>query len=50
MLDCVPGIATDDWQAKPSPLAEMNSAPGEIIWSTLFPEEVSSAILDLADD
>ena len=46
LLDCVPGIATDDWLAEPPPLAEMNPAPGEIIWSTLFPADVSSVILE----
>lgn len=46
LLDCVPGIATDDWQPEPSPVAEMNAGSGEIIWSTLFPSTVASAILD----
>lgn len=50
LLDCVPGIAADDWQPEPSPLAEMNPGSGEIIWSTLFPSEVASAILDLDDE
>lgn len=50
LLDCVPGIAADDWQPEPSPLAAMNPASGEIIWSTMFPSEVATAILDLEDD
>lgn len=50
LLDCVPGIAADDWQPEPSPLAEMNPASGEIIWSTLLPPEVASTILDLDDE
>ena len=50
LLDCVPGVAPEDWQPEPSPLAEMNPGSGEIIWSTLFPSEVASAILDLAVD
>lgn len=50
LLDCVPGVAADSWQAEPSPLVEMSPAPGEIIWSTLFPSEVASAILYLDDD
>jgi len=51
LLDCVPGVAPDDWQPEPSPLAEMNPGSGEIIWSTLFPSEVANAILELdADD
>lgn len=49
LLDCVPGIAADDWQPEPSPLAELNPASGEIIWSTLLPSEVASRILDLDD-
>lgn len=50
LLDCVPGVAVDDWQAEPSPLVEMSPAPGEIIWSTLFPSEVASAVLELDDE
>lgn len=50
LLDCVPGVASDDWQPEPSPLAEMNPGSGEIIWSTLFPSEIASAILDMDDD
>lgn len=47
LLDCVPGVSVDDWQAEPSPIAEMEPTTGEIIWSTLFPSEVARAILDL---
>ena len=47
LLDCVPGVAPEDWQPEPSPLAEMNPSPGEIIWSTLFPSETAREILDL---
>lgn len=50
LLDCVPGVSPDDWQPEPSPLAEMNPGSGEIIWSTLFPSEIASAILDMDDD
>jgi hypothetical protein len=50
LLDCVPGIAPDDWQPEPSPLAEMNPGSGEIIWSTLFPSEVANEILELDVD
>lgn len=50
LLDCVPGVAPQDWQPEPSPLAEMNPGLGEIIWSTLFPSQVASAILDLDVD
>ena len=50
LLDCVPGITTDAWQPEPSPLAAMEPSPGEIIWSTLFPSEVASAILELDAD
>ena len=46
LLDSVPGISFDDWQPEPSSLAEMNPAPGEIVWSTLFPSEIASAILE----
>lgn len=50
LLDCVPGVTPDDWLPEPSPLAEMNPGPGEITWSTLFPSNVASAILDLVDE
>lgn len=51
LLDCVPGIDPDEWQPEPSPLVALEPAPGEIVWSTLFPPEVAKAILDLdADD
>jgi hypothetical protein len=47
LLDCVPGIRPDDWQDEPAALVEMQPQTGEIIWSTMFPSEVASAILDL---
>lgn len=47
ILDCVPGVSADDWQPEPSALAEMDPAPGEIIWSTILPPEVASRVLDL---
>lgn len=50
LLDCVPGITPDEWQPEPSPLAEMEPSPGEIIWSTLFPSAVAGAILELDAD
>lgn len=50
LLDCVPGVAPEDWQPEPSPVAEIKSGSGEIVWSTLFPPEVANAILELDDD
>ncbi len=50
LLDCVPGVRPEDWQAEPSPLAEMEPGSGEIIWSTLFPSEVATAVLELDAD
>lgn len=50
LLDCVPGVSPEDWQPEPSSLAEMEPSPGEIIWSTLLPSEVASAILQFAPD
>jgi hypothetical protein len=47
LLDCVPGVERDAWQPEPSSVAGIDPGPGEIIWSTLFPSEVASAILDL---
>ncbi|GAB3713924.1 hypothetical protein GCM10027598_21660 [Amycolatopsis oliviviridis] len=50
LLDCVPGVTKDDWQPEPSELAAMEPAPGEIVWSTLFPSEIASTILELDAD
>lgn len=50
LLDCIPGISPQDWQAEPSQLVEMDASPGEIIWSTLFPAEVADAILAMVDE
>lgn len=50
LLDCVPGVDRDDWQPEPSSVAGMNPGSGEVIWSTLFPSEVASAVLDLDDE
>lgn len=50
LLDCVPGVAPEDWQPEPSPPAEMNPGSGEIVWSTLFPSEIVRAVLDLDGD
>lgn len=50
LLDCVPGVSPEDWQPEPSSIAEMNPKPGEIIWSTLFPPNVASMILDFEDE
>lgn len=50
LLDCVPGVSPEDWQPEPSPVAEMEPGPAEIIWSTLLPPGAAAAILDLAPD
>lgn len=47
LLDCVPGVDRDEWQPEPSAVAGLNPGSGEVIWSTLFPSEVASTILDL---
>ena len=47
LLDGVPGVAPEDRQPEPSPIAEMEPATGEIIWSTPFPSEIANAILGL---
>lgn len=50
LLGCVPGVNADDRQPEPSPLAEMQPNPGEVIWSTLFPSKVASTILGVDAD
>lgn len=50
LLDCVPGVSPDDWQPEPSDVADMTPAPGEVIWSTLLPPGVASAIMELTAD
>lgn len=47
VLDCVPGIEPSDWQVEPSSVAGISPQPGEIIWSTLLPPQVSQEILEL---
>ena len=49
ILDCVPGVAEEDWQPEPSPIAEMKPASGEVIWSTLLPPEAAAEILRLSE-
>lgn len=46
LLSCVPGVEADDWQPEPSPLAELEPGPGEIIWSTLLAPEIATVILE----
>lgn len=50
LLDCVPGVASDDWQPEPSTVAGMEPLSGQVIWSTLFPPEVASQVLDLVEE
>lgn len=50
LLDCVPGVASDDWQPEPSTVAGMEPLSGQVIWSTIFPPEVASQVLDLAEE
>jgi hypothetical protein len=44
----VPGVDRDDWQPEPSSVAGIDPGPGQVIWSTLFPPGIASAILGLA--
>lgn len=50
LLDCVPGVASDDWQPEPSKVAGMEPGSGQVIWSTLFAPEVARQVLELAED
>lgn len=49
LLDCVPGVPSDDWQLEPSTVAGIEPASGEIIWSTLLTAEVANVILEMDD-
>ncbi len=50
LLDCVPGVDRDDWQPEPSTVAGMNPGSGKVIWSTMFPSDIASLILELDDE
>ena len=50
LLDCVPGIAPDDWQPEPSDVPGIQPSPGQIVWSTILPPEAADAILDIHTD
>lgn len=47
MMDSLPGVQTDEWGPEPGGIADLQPAPGEIIWSALLSPEVADRILDL---
>jgi hypothetical protein len=49
LLDCVPGVAPEDWQPEPSEIADLEPAPGEIVWSTILPPEAAQEVLAVQD-
>lgn len=49
ILDAVPGINRDDWQAEPGGVAGITPRHGQIIWSTIIPPEVQADILERFD-
>lgn len=46
ILSAVPGIEQEDWQPEPGGVSGFNPPLGYVVWSTLFPPEVTAAILD----
>jgi hypothetical protein len=50
ILNSVPGIDRDDWQAEPGGVAGITPEPGQIIWSTIIPPDVQADILAHADE
>jgi hypothetical protein len=46
IMDAVPGIDNDAWQAEPGGVAGMTPGPGEIIWSTILPPAVAAQLLE----
>jgi hypothetical protein len=46
IMDAVPGISNDAWQAEPGGVAGITPGPGEIIWSTILPPEVAAQLLE----
>lgn len=48
LLNCVPGVASDDWQPEPSTIDGIKPSSGQIVWSTLFPPAIARHILGLA--
>jgi hypothetical protein len=50
ILDAVPGIKRDDWQAEPGGVAGITPRYGQLIWSTIIPPEVQDDILERFDE
>jgi hypothetical protein len=50
LLDAVPGISEEDWQAEPGGVADIKPMTGQIIWSTIIPPEVQTEILARSDE
>ncbi|MDQ6525012.1 hypothetical protein RB608_15440 [Nocardioides sp. LHD-245] len=50
LLDAVPEVSADDWQLEPSKVAGLEPKSGQLIWSTLFPPEVASRVLEMVDE
>jgi hypothetical protein len=49
ILDAVPGINKDDWQAEPGGVLGIAPRQGQIIWSTIIPPEAQADILSRFD-
>lgn len=50
LLDCVPGVGSDDWQPEPSTVAGIEPLSGQVIWSTLFPSDAAGQVLNSAEE
>lgn len=50
ILSAVPGVAPGDWQPEPGGVSGITPPAGHVVWSTLFPPEVTHAILEEAPE
>lgn len=46
VLGSVPGVAADDWMAEPGEVLGIRPGPGQIVYSTVIPEDVQAALLE----
>lgn len=46
VLASVPGIAASEWMPEPGGVADLEPAPGEILWSTILSPETQARVID----
>lgn len=49
LLSAFPGLTVDDWLPEPGPNLNIKPMAGEIVWSTMLPTNLQTALLDELD-